>query len=224
METESCPIVSIPATLPTSLRHAPTLRLVIGRWQTASGSLTARLGEFGPVTVQRLRQRVAPLLPGEARDLGIAPGTRCLVREVVLRVQGVAVVWARSVTPARSACGPWKALRGLGQQPLARLLFTDRDVGRSSLVAERHRRGSVWHMHADKAWRAAQGQSWPHVVLLGRSSVFHRRGAPLRVFEGFTLQGMAIANPRRMARAAGHSLVRGTGIEPVRPLPESGGF
>ncbi len=220
----ACPNVSTLTTTSSSHRHAPTHARIVGRWQTASGSLTARLAEFGPVTVQRLRQRVSPLLPGEARDLGIASGTRCLVREVVLRVQGVAVVWARSVTPARSACGPWKALRGLGQQPLAQLLFTDRDVGRSVLVAERHQRGSVWRTRADRAWRDADGQPWPGAVLLGRSSVFRRRGAPLRVFEGFALRGVGMAPPRRAARGTGHALVRGTGIEPVRPLPEGGGF
>ncbi|MEF7614113.1 chorismate lyase [Aquincola sp. MAHUQ-54] len=156
------------------------------RWQRAPGSLTQRLFAWGgEVRVQRLVQAVQPLLPGEAADLGVAPGTRCLVREVVLRVGDAPVVWARSVAPASSLQGPWKALAGLGQRPLAALLFVDPRVSRTPLAAHWHGRGSVWHHRADEAWRAAAGQPWPANVVAARSSVFTRGGVPLRVFEAF---------------------------------------
>ncbi|MCR5864959.1 chorismate lyase [Aquincola sp. J276] len=164
----------------------PAARRSVRRWQRAPGSLTQRLFAWGgEVRVQRLLQAVAPLLPGEASDLGVPPGTRCLVREVVLHVGDAPVVWARSVAPHSALHGPWKALVGLGQRPLAALLFVDRSVRRTPLVAEWHGRGSPWHQRASDAWQQVAGGRWPGPVVAGRSSVFSRGEAPLRVFEAF---------------------------------------
>ncbi|URI08913.1 chorismate lyase [Aquincola tertiaricarbonis] len=165
----------------------PTARQQARHWQRAPGSLTQRLFAWGgEVRVQRLRQQVAPLLPGEAADLGLAPGTRCLVREVVLHVGDAPVVWARSVAPHAALSGPWKALVGLGTRPLAALLFDDPAVSRTPLRPQWHPRGSRWHQRADEAWRTVAGQPWPASVVAARSSVFWRRGMPLRVFEAFS--------------------------------------
>lgn len=164
-----------------------TARQQASRWQQAPGSLTQRLFVWGgEVRVQRLRQQVAPLLPGEAADLGVPPGTRCLVREVVLHVGDAPVVWARSVAPHTALNGPWKALVGLGTRPLAALLFDDPAVSRTPLRPEWHARGSRWHHRADEAWRVVAGAAWPAPVVAARSSVFWRRGMPLRVFEAFS--------------------------------------
>lgn len=165
----------------------PTARQQASRWQRAPGSLTQRLFAWGgEVRVQRLRQQVAPLLPGEADDLGLAPGTRCLVREVVLHVGDAPVVWARSVAPHAALSGPWKALVGLGTRPLAALLFDDPAVSRTPLRPEWYGRGSTWHHRAGQAWRMVAGAAWPAPVVAARSSVFWRRGMPLRVFEAFS--------------------------------------
>lgn len=161
-------------------------RHAIRRWQRAPGSLTRQLYVWGgEVRVQRLVQDVLPLLPGEAADLGLAAGTRCLVREVVLHVGDAPVVWARSVAPWSALAGPWKALAGLGQRPLAELLFLDPSVSRTPLRAERHAFGSRWRHRADLAWQRACGRDWPGRALAARSSVFERHGQPLRVFEAF---------------------------------------
>lgn len=162
------------------------MTLALRRWQCASGSLSARLAALGQrFEVQRLSQHVQPLLPGEAADLRLPPGTRALVREVVLRVDGVPLVWARSVVAARATRGPWRALVGLGTRPLAELLFSDPAVSRSPLRAERWARSGPWHRRAGAAWQQACGQDWPAPVLQARSSVFWRQGVPLRVFEAF---------------------------------------
>lgn len=161
-------------------------RHAIRRWQQAPGSLTRQLYVWGgEVRVQRLVQAVQPLLPGEAADLGVAPGTRCLVREVVLHVGDAPVVWARSVAPWAALAGPWKALAGLGQRPLAELLFVDPSVSRTPLRGEWHACGSRWRHRADDAWRQVCGRAWPARLLAARSSVFRRGGQPLRVFEAF---------------------------------------
>lgn len=162
------------------------MSLALQAWQRAPGSLSARLARLGQrFEVQRLCQRVQPLLPGEAADLHLPPGTRALVREVVLRVDGVPLVWARSVVAARATRGPWRALVGLGTRPLAELLFADPAVHRSPLRAERWGRGGVWHHRANAAWQRACGQGWPSACVQARSSVFWCQGVPLRVFEAF---------------------------------------
>jgi chorismate--pyruvate lyase len=144
---------------------------------------------------------VQPLLPGEAADLHLWAGGRALVREVVLRVDGVPLVWARSVVAARATRGPWRALVGLGTRPLAELLFADPAVSRSPLRAEHWAHGSRWHRHAQAAWRTACAQAWPTAGVQARSSVFWRQGVPLRVFEAFAgvpQQALALQRlPRR---------------------------
>lgn len=187
------------------------MSLALQRWQAAPGSLSARLATLGQrFEVQRLCQRVQPLLPGEVTDLQLHPGTLALVREVVLRVDGVPLVWARSVVAARATRGPWRALVGLGTRPLAELLFADPAVHRSPLRAERWPFGSPWHRHARQAWRSACGQAWPGRCLQARSSVFWRQGVPLRVFEAF--------HPALAGRAA---LRRAPDPAPPRQTPSS---
>lgn len=183
------------------------MSLALQRWQRAPGSLSARLAALGQrFEVQRLSQQVQPLLPGEAADLRLPAGARALVREVVLRVDGVPLVWARSAVAARATRGPWRALVGLGTRPLAELLFADPAVSRSPLRAESWARGNPWQLRAHAAWLAASGQPWPGRCVQARSSVFWRQGEPLRVFEAFAgdprqllLGGAARAHPIKSA-------------------------
>ena len=158
---------------------------VLRRWLTAPGSLSRRLSTHGRFEVQTLREGVARLLPGERSAMASASG-RHWVREVILRVDGVPVVWARSVTPFRATCGPWRAVRQLGTRPLAHLLFDDPSVVRSALRSEVHRSGAMWRRRANAAWKVGGCIAWPSAVVAGRSSVFIRRGMPLRVFEAFS--------------------------------------
>jgi len=183
------------------------------RWQRAPGSLSRRLASLGErFEVQALKQSTGRLLRGEARDLGATHG-RHLVREVVLRVDGVPLVWARSVVAWRAVRGPWQALRGLGTRPLADVLFRDPAVKRSALRAEFHRRGSAWHRRADVAWQQAAGCAWPSALLCGRSSVFERRGATLRVFEAFA-PAMGEGPDRRPRRRTPRSRPSGSAERP----------
>ncbi len=161
------------------------MRVLLRRWVRAPGSLSRRLCALGRFEVQTLREGVARLLPGERCGMTSASG-RHWVREVILRVDGVPVVWARSVTPCRMKCGPWRAVHRLGTRPLAQLLFDDPSVVRSALRSEVHRCGAMWHRRADFAWRSGGSRAWPSAVVAGRSSVFIRHGMPLRVFEAFS--------------------------------------
>lgn len=174
------------------------MSLALRRWQRAPGSLTVRLKALGDrFEVLTLRQRVAPLLAEERRVLG--PG-RHLVREVILQVDGVPLVWARSAAPARALAGPWRALVGLGTRPLGQLLFDDPRVVRTPLQPHRWCRGGPGHRRIAHDWLQATGVLWPAAVAQGRSSVFERRGAKLRVFEAFAPGLSAAPGPTRCRR------------------------
>ena len=93
----------------TSWRNTPTTRGAIKRWLKAGGSLSARLAASGKTfSVQVLRQGRAPLKPDEALALGLGHKRTGYAREVLLRVDGVPVVFARSVTAQHNAVGAWR--------------------------------------------------------------------------------------------------------------------
>lgn len=178
----------------------------LAAWLTAPGSLTQRLRRTGQrLEVVRLAQGSAPLLPGEARDLG-ARGTppRAHVREVLLVVDGQPLVWARSVASAGSVNGPWRSLKGLGSRPLAELLFGSLQVGRSPLHARRLTPGSPWQRHLARQCRHAAPDLAAARGVWARWSVFCKGGQRLRVLEAFL---PAVAQRRTRVGAARH-LVR----------------
>jgi chorismate--pyruvate lyase len=112
-------------------------------WLDARGSLTRQLtSAFGPVEVQVLSQRTAPVdrvvRERLRRSIGRPiPIARCHVREVVLWAGDEPLVHARSVLPAVQTGLAWRAVRGLGTRPLADLLFGLRAVPARRLGAER---------------------------------------------------------------------------------------
>jgi chorismate lyase len=145
---------------------------------------------LGQVTVHKLRQGHRALLPMEQDLLGMSHGH---VREVLLRVDGQVAVWARSVTPVGATRGAWRAMRGLGNRPLAELLFTDRAVRRAPLCARQLQRHEPGAATLRRDWAQALGDlsvTPPTFSPLGapawmRWSVFQRRGQPLLVQEAF---------------------------------------
>jgi chorismate--pyruvate lyase len=168
-------------------------------WLRAPGSLSRRIAALGErFEVQTLRQGPARLLRHETQDIGAG---RSWVREVLLRLDGEPLVWARSVTLRDAMAGPWRALRGLGQRPLADLLFADRRVHRTPLRRERLPCGGLLHRRLARQWRAATGSPPPRGMVWARSSVFRRRrGPPLRVMEAFAPALGRVVPPRVSAR------------------------
>lgn len=116
------------------------------------------------------------------------------MREVLLRVDGQPLIWARSVAPRSSLAGPWRALLGLGTRPLADLLFKDPRVTRTPLQVERLSHGSPLRSRMRRQWIDANGHKPPHGMVWARSSIFHKRGIPLRVMEVFA-PGLARRKP-----------------------------
>lgn len=179
---------------PTAACRRALLRL----WLAAPGSLSRRIAALGQrFEVQTLRQGAARLQPIEARDIGAG---RSWVREVLLKVDGQPLVWARSATPQPALRGPWRALRGLGSRPLADLLFNDRRVQRTPLRREKLPRGGPLQRRLARQWEAATGSAAPRGIVWARSSVFSRHGPPLRVMEAFAPSLGAVAPPQVSAR------------------------
>ena len=151
----------------------------------APGSLTARLRQHGAVRVQVGQQGRQKLWPHEAAHIGQAHGH---VREVILWVDERPAVWARSVTAQGDARGPWRAIKGLGNRPLAEVLFMDATIRRTPLqCALWPAHGLPWS-HRRRAWLRSLSDATTTLQALpawARSSVFVRRGAPLLVTECF---------------------------------------
>jgi chorismate--pyruvate lyase len=155
-------------------------------WLRAPGSLSRRLARLGErFEVQVLRQGVAPFRARERSALGLPARGLTLVREVILRVDGEPLVWARSALHQRATLGPWRALKGLGARPLGHLLYDDPRITRSELEPRRLNRHGHTRRHAARQWQAATGEAVSPQMLWSRNSVFSRSGVQLRVMELF---------------------------------------
>jgi chorismate--pyruvate lyase len=158
----------------------------VGRWLAAQGSLSARLAATGSVfSVQVLKQGRSPLTRDEAQALGVTAQCTGYAREVILRVDGQAMVFARSVTPHADALGAWRAVQGLGTRPLADVLFKRAGIARQALQFNQFKPHTPVQRHVAQAWHAATGLSLVRQSLPARRSVFIRLGAPLLVMEVF---------------------------------------
>lgn len=156
------------------------------RWLQASGSLSARLAATGETfSVQVLAQGRQPLTLDESRALGLGGRRMGYAREVVLRVDDRALVFARSVTAHSDSLGAWRAVRGLGSRPLADVLFKRSGILRAPLAYSQLPRQGASQRHVASAWQAATGQALKHQALPARRSVFTRHGAALLVMEVF---------------------------------------
>jgi chorismate--pyruvate lyase len=164
-------------------------------WLRAPGSLSRRLARLGQrFEVQVLHQGVTPFRARERAALGLPRRGLTVVREVILRVDGEPLIWARSALHQRATIGPWRALKGLGSRPLAHLLYDDPLIHRSELQPRRLARHGHTRRHADRQWQAATGQPLPGQMQWSRNSVFSRCGAQLRVMELFA-PGLAGQRP-----------------------------
>jgi chorismate--pyruvate lyase len=182
----------------------------VRRWTGAVGSLSARLTGGGrALRVQVLSQGRRSLRADEARALCLPASRPGYVREVLLRVDGQAVVFARSVTAHAQSLGPWRALRGLGSRPLADLLFKrSAGMARTPLEFARLAPASPVHRHVARAWqRASAGPAapgaWP-----ARRSVFRRGAAPLLVMEVFAARQTPWSWPCASGKARAPELTR----------------
>jgi chorismate--pyruvate lyase len=171
------------------------------QWLQASGSLSARLAAIGDVfSVQVLRQGREALTSHEAQALGVPVACAGYTREVLLRVDGHALVFARSVTTHVDSLAAWRSVRGLGTRPLADVLFTRSDIIRGPLGFSRLTPATFLRRRISQHVCLSQHpapQELPR-SLSARRSVFERRGAPLLVVEVFIAPGSVWRAPGRV--------------------------
>jgi chorismate--pyruvate lyase len=110
-----------------------------------NGSLTRRLRNICPhgFRVKIVNQGWAPPMVNEAHHLAISFHTRVFSREVVLQCGEHALVYARTVIPARTLKGRLSRLAKLGDKPLGEILFTDPHIQRRDLEIARLQPGEV---------------------------------------------------------------------------------
>ncbi|MGD9786817.1 MAG: chorismate lyase [Sulfuricellaceae bacterium] len=145
-------------------------------WLLDHGSLTRRIQlRCETFSVRGVRQREGRIHGRGGRGLG-----RVLVREVFLHCGESAVVYASSVLPLDSLCGPWRRLGALGTKPLGAVLFADPRVKRLPLCFKKLHSRHVLYRRASEAldqkpsflwarrseFRLGQGRIWVTEVFL----------------------------------------------------------
>jgi chorismate--pyruvate lyase len=155
------------------------------------------------LTVQVLAQGPLPAKPLEAQALGLTRRQAVHGRSVLLRGAGQAMVLAHTVVAPGAARGAWRAVRGLGQRPLAELLFTRLDVQRAARAYVWLPRHSPQARHWQRLWsQACGGEPLPAGGLWQRGSVFTRQGQTLLVSEVFA-PALVRGWPTRSRQSAG---------------------
>lgn len=154
-------------------------------WLTHRDSLTARLIACSQhFRVQRLRQARAICLADEYAVLGLARQQKVVEREVLLRCDDVAVVYAHTVMPLTATATQWPLFASLGEKSLGSTLFSDPLVQRGALHFARLRPSHPLMTRIRHAGAMSQ-EDEKFSCLFARRSIFMRKGARLLVTEVF---------------------------------------
>ncbi|ANN72524.1 chorismate--pyruvate lyase family protein [Bordetella bronchialis] len=196
-------------------------------WLLRPGALTAGLRQLGGFSLRVLAEYAQAAPAEEAQAMRLVPGTLVWVREVLMSIDGVQGVVARSLTPLPASRATWQGMRRLRSRPLADMLYHDRTVQRSAFECRRLAPGVPFHATAlavtgargsgaqaddgkvvdiRRALDARPAMALPLMVsgegsrdarILARRSVFWRHGQPLLVAEGFLASFWEKAGDRR---------------------------
>lgn len=163
-------------------------------WLSNRASLTARLiAHSQQFQVQRLYQGRAMCLQDEFAEIGLTKPQQTIGREVLLRCDDVAVVYAHTIVPLSANAQEWPLFASLGNRSLGTTLFNDPLVQRGALQYAR----LAWThplmrriQHCDLIQQDVNTSPY----LLARRSVFTRHGAKLLVTEVFlpTIQDLRL--------------------------------
>ena len=172
----------------------PDMRL----WLTDRASLTSKLvARSQQFRVQRLRQGRGLCLADECAAIGLAQRAMVQEREVLLRCDGQAVVYAHTIVPLTANASDWPFFSSLGERSLGTTLFGDPLVRRGALHYARLAPG---HPLVRRAC-AALGVASLGAVVFARRCLFARRHGVLLVTELFlpALAGLGAAAPAARA-------------------------
>lgn len=103
-------------------------------WMVDRQSLTQKLKRLSrQFRVQKLRQARALCLADETNIIGAARRIMVQAREVLLRCDGVPVVYAHTIVPLSATASDWPFFSSLGERSLGASLFVDPAVRRGQL-------------------------------------------------------------------------------------------
>ncbi len=162
----------------------PILSLTQRHWLFRPGALTAGLRQVGHVRLRVLAEYADGAPADEARAMRIAPGAPVWVREVLMSVDGIDSVPARSLTPLRASHGAWQGMRRLLTRPLADMLYHDSTVVRSPFACRLLASPVPFYATAADVL-IHNGRERDAQRVWARRSVFWRQGQPLLVTECF---------------------------------------
>ena len=171
-----------------SSRRLPGATAADHAWLADSGSLTRAVIAScdSRFRVDLIGQGHASALPSEAALLEAGPAQATLVREVRLYCGREAWVFARTLMPMASLCGPMRALTQLGRRPLGEVLFSNPTTRRLKVevarITPRHRLFA----------RATAHLKHPPEALWGRRTLFAYGGERILVNELFLPQIAAL--------------------------------
>jgi chorismate lyase len=151
-------------------------------WLSDRTSLTKKLMMRSQhFRVQRLRQANGQCLRDECGAIGLPRRLIVREREVILRCDEKAVVFAHTVMPLTSNAADWPFFSTLGERSLGTTLFGDPKVKRGELEYAKLHSG---HPLVRRAMRAA-GQHYEQFPLFARRCLFKRNKGLLLVTEVF---------------------------------------
>lgn len=181
----------------------PGLGRVQKHWLFRPGALTAGLRQLGQVQLRVINEQAIGLHPAEAWMLQRPVHSPIWIREIMMSIDGVDSVFARSFTPLLASHGLWQGMRRLRSRPLADMLYHDPQITRSPFFSCRlHEQNPLY----GTAQRIMGAQRPPAHKLLARCSVFWRGGEPLLVAECFLPEFWALAAKSAYAQ----------GLDPVK--------
>ncbi|MFO7747093.1 MAG: chorismate lyase [Orrella sp.] len=154
------------------------------RWLIRTGALTEGLRELGGLDLVVLTESIQTPQADERLRLQTEPQQPAWVREVLMSINGVPAVVARSLTPLAVSRGTWRGIRQLGARPLADLLYNDPQVQRSRFEFTRARSTQGIHQ-ALRAANVVDLEKQSSDQLFTRRSLFVRHGKKLLVSECF---------------------------------------
>ena len=155
------------------------------RWLMRQGPLTQALRELGTLKLRVIAEYAAGVGRDEAHCLNTVARSPIWVREVVMSLDGIQVVAARSVTPLRASHGVWQGMRRLRSRPLADILYDDVAITRSNFEVARLNKQTTLFRTVQSVQASDSLAKHEHKALLARRSVFWRQNAPLLVAECF---------------------------------------
>ncbi|MFC3339191.1 chorismate--pyruvate lyase family protein [Paracandidimonas soli] len=170
--------------LPTRWTAVPPASLPLPKrqWLLRPGALTNGLRQQGNMLLRVMGEWAWGLSAIEACMLQMPAGTPVWIREVLMSIDGVDSVYARSFTPLRASHGLWQGMRSLRSRPLADMLYHDPQISRSPfMVRKLDRRDPLFRSLCKAGLSDLDRPDRPWA----RCSIFRRSGQPLLVAECF---------------------------------------